>query len=38
MTTPFRVVKPFVALPKIGWHPYTSHASKRGVAHRVPRL
>lgn len=33
----FRVVKPFVTLPKAEWHPYTFEGVKRGVAHRVPR-
>ena len=32
----FRAVRPLVALPRIGWHPYTSHAVKRGVGPHVP--
>ena len=31
----FRVLKPRVALPAVGWHPYTSRTVKRGVGPRV---
>lgn len=31
----FRVLKPRVALPVVGWHPYTSRTVKRGVGPRV---
>lgn len=33
----FRILGPFVALPRIRWHPYPSDAAKLGVGPRVAR-
>ena len=34
---PFRVVRPLVALLRVGWQPYTSRSLKRGVDPREAR-